>query len=347
MTRFEIDSPLPLLTDTARTTIAGPGEAYLSISGQHKTNIFHVFQNAEVTISGLALVDGKEALGGAISNAGSLNLVQCSLSDNVASFGRGSTGSGGAIYNSGSVDLRDCNLTLNKAQQHGGAIENSSDGSVVMSGCLISQNKVEDQSGAGIFNTLGKVEATQCDFKNNDAYNHGGTIYRAFGLVTLDACSVANNKGEDGGGIYNNTHSTLIVVNSVLQDNTATGGFHLARGAGLANWGNATLNNCTITKNIADNSGGGIYQRNGTIEMNYCTISNNEGSDGAGICNSSGIVILRSDLITLNKASANGGGLWTFGGRSEGTNTRIIGNSSARLHDNLDGTLHGEGNEVG
>ncbi|RLA30255.1 MAG: hypothetical protein DRR11_13735 [Gammaproteobacteria bacterium] len=94
-------------------------------------------------------------------------------------------------------------------------------------------------------------------------------------------------------------------------DQTST----LARGAGLAVWGVATLTDCTIYDNhavgdSADSSrdggayGGGVYAD--TVEMDNCIVSGN----------------------TVSGGGAAGGGVFSVGGRDSGENVSVISQSA-------------------
>ena len=70
-------------------TITGPGANDLTISGTDNTEIFKVDPGATVSISGVTLANGfqnqySSGQGGAIDNAGTLNLSSVVLSDNGA-----------------------------------------------------------------------------------------------------------------------------------------------------------------------------------------------------------------------------------------------------------------------
>jgi lysophospholipase L1-like esterase len=76
--------------------LRGPANGSLSISGAGQSRIFEVAAGAHVTISQLTLDNGVADRGGAISNAGQLELDDAALIANTAQIG-------GAIYNSGTL----------------------------------------------------------------------------------------------------------------------------------------------------------------------------------------------------------------------------------------------------
>lgn len=90
-----------------------------------------ITSSVEVTINSISLTKGHAgSSGGAIYNEGTVNINNCTLSNNEAdSNGPLSTRpGGGAIYNRGNVNLANCSLSYNKANRtiiqeaYGGAI---------------------------------------------------------------------------------------------------------------------------------------------------------------------------------------------------------------------------------
>jgi hypothetical protein len=382
---IRLDSALPTLADASNTAIQGPGANLLEISGQKKTHILVVSTGAQVEITGLTLSDGHAGAelidGSAVSNSGTLVITDCALDNNAAKgpyertfggavdnmrsglltmngctinnnvIGLGSSGYGGAIANLGKLSLINCTLSHNEVSYDGGAIFNK--GSLSLSGCTIDDNKALEYNGGGVYNSGGSLVALNSTFSNNDAYDYGGGLYNTGdGVTSLTGCSFTANKGEDGGGIYNCSGSTVTINTSVLALNKATARSHLARGAGLATFGDATLSDTTINNNVADNSGGGIYQNGGKTTLTNCTVASNAGTDGAGICNSSGEINVTNCTLAKNwgsskwyQTAAKGAGLWVDGS-AHVTNTLFAGNTADRESD-LSGTISGSNNVIG
>ena len=87
----------------------------------------------------------------------------------------------------------------------------------------------EAYDGAGIFiagtdipnliSTGGRVELTDVNIINNEAYNQGGGIYN-LGSVNAERSSISMNvAGSRGGGIFN--HAAVDLVNTTISTNTA------------------------------------------------------------------------------------------------------------------------------
>ena len=76
-------------------------------------------------------------------------------------------------------------------------------------------------------------------------------------------------------------------------------------GAGLANFGTTTLNNCTISGNSAGlfGSGGGVYN-GGTLTLNNCTVSGNSANGGGGVYN--GTYSNQGATLTMTNCTVSG-----------------------------------------
>ena len=113
--------------------------------------------------------------------------------------------------------------------------------------------------------------------------------------LTITGASLGDNGAIDDLG-------TLSLSNCTLTANTISG-VYVA--------GSATITDCTIT---ANNSffGAGVYVKGGTANINGCTIDNNTGSRGVGVCNQ-GTTTVSNCTISGDSALGGGGGLYNAG----------------------------------
>jgi hypothetical protein len=179
------------------------------------------------------------------------------------------------------------------------------------------------------------VTATVDHLLVQNAYN-GPAILNS-GTLTIKNSAVRGNHTSTsiGGGISNT--GILVVNNSEISDNTSI------YGGGINNsGGQVTLSNSTVSANIADFGGGGIYnQSSGTIKIHNSTISNNTASggvfgDGGGINNWSGTVTLQNSILASNSAthfSPDCTGFFSLG-------YNIIGNTSGCFFTSSTGDLN-------
>ncbi len=141
--------------------------------------------------------------------------------------------------------------------------------------------------------------------------------------LILNACTLSNNTGDFGGGIFSNGQSGNVDL---------------------------TLNSCTIANNNIVFDGGGIFSDGGfggsaTLTLNSCTFSNNSANNGGGIFNigdsGDAVLILNNSILAGNTATGSGPDLWDSNPDSTTTiiGTNII--SSLEGQDSLSmGTLN-------
>lgn len=280
--------------------ISGPGE--VNIEGGTVSNNFAANEGGGLwnsstgilTVSG-ATVQGNTAAGvapdsgggGIYNDGGTVNVDTTNIVDNLAD---GTAGSGGGLLSvAGTVTIVDSRIEPNGANRAGGGIE--------------------------IVN--GTVTLTNSDLIDNDVNsvvtggpaapgNGGGLHVSGIAGVTIDGGMVSGNvAAAEGGGIWNQAGSTLIVRNGTLiQLNTALGA-------------------------AADQGGGGIFNNGGVLDVTGAIILSNfadgAAGSGGGILNvDGGVVTITDTQITSNVASRAGGGIED---NSVATGTVAIGNS--------------------
>ena len=243
-----INSTRPGRPITHPLTIIGPGARTLTIDGKGKARIFDVRAGAgSVTISGLTLANGKALTaggstfptgsGGAILNAASLTLTDCTL------IGNSSVVHGGAILNNGSssgnatLTLNNCTLTGNSATASGGAIFNlgaaSGHATLSMTNCTLNQNSASQYGGAiytdGTNAGNAALTLTNCTFNQNTATLVAGGIYndafnqgQALGAATLTVRNTIFRGGASGANLVNE-QGTITSQGSNLSSDAAGG----------------------------------------------------------------------------------------------------------------------------
>jgi hypothetical protein len=123
------------------------------------------------------------------------------------------------------------------------------------------------------------------------------------------------------------------VVTAMIERFTVKNGsqHNYSVGGGIYNYnGTLTLNNCTVSGNTAWYDGGGI-DNGGTLTLNNSTVSGNlaywyKGA-GGGIRNR-GTVILNNSTISSNTATEHGGGIYNLGTLTL-NNTTVSGNTAS------------------
>jgi predicted outer membrane repeat protein len=177
---------------------------------------------------------------------------------------------GAGILNEGELSLTDCTITENQANGNGGDIYNMGDHSLAL---------------------------TRCTISDNTATGAGGGIYNV-GVCTIESSSVARNSASSGGGLSNSDSLFfdvwMTLTNVIVSDNDAD------FGAGIYNGEVLTLNGCTLERNDAATSGGGLLNWAGTSTLNACRVVQNEATNGGGIFEREGEVILNGSDVSGN-----------------------------------------------
>jgi hypothetical protein len=135
--------------------------------------------------------------------------------------------------------------------------------------------------------------------------------------------SVSGNKAsrvfeiEDGG-------STALSGLSITGGNADSGGGLYDKG------GTLSLSNCTVSGNAASKSGGGLYDKGGMLSLYDCTVSGNAANDsGGGLYDNGGTPTLTQCTISGNSSGTGGGGLFNRIGQLVMTNCTVSGNSTS------------------
>ena len=134
--------------------------------------------------------------GGGIYNAGTLTVIDSTISDNSVGSGAGGIAAingGGGIYNDGTLTVTNSTFISNSALNDGGGIYND-----------------------------GTLTVTNSTFTSNSATNGGGLDNYSGGTATLTNCTVSGNTSQDGGGIANDDGGNLTLNNTILAGITST-----------------------------------------------------------------------------------------------------------------------------
>ncbi|MCL2118522.1 MAG: hypothetical protein FWH27_08875 [Planctomycetaceae bacterium] len=211
----------------------------ITIDADHLSRMFYVNSGSVFTLMGLTLENGQVSdSGGAISAAGTVNIVNATFTGNVAG------GSGGAVYIAvgGTVTVSQSSFVSNTAS-YGGAIY-----------------VIQDNSS-----TTSTVSHTS--FLNNSAAS-GGAIYQERGVLNIFNSLFARNSASSGGSAVHssgNNASTAIVSSTVAYNTNGSAAVYLNPGASL---GNLSVYNTVFASNSNNNDlylGNGIRTLGNTI----------------------------------------------------------------------------------
>ncbi len=157
--------------------------------------------------------------------------------------------------------------------------------------------------------------AVRCVYLTNNAVLSGFTLTNGNTQTAGD-----DYHDQSGGGAFLDNGG--LVSNCVL---TGCSGYEY--GGAACCYGGGTLDHCTLSGNLApDSGGGGVYCSYGG-ELNNCILANNLAYDGGGVyCDGGGT--LNNCTLTGNSANDNGGGAYCdYGGTLN--NCALTGNSAS------------------
>src|ERR1051326_978444 len=295
--------------------------------------------------NGTAGRNGSAVYGGAIYNAGTLNLDTCKFFTNSATGGNGGDGGaggsggyqggngasggsgaaafGGAIYDIGSLTVIDSTFDGNTVQGGNGGAGGTA-GSGPFAGLQGAGGAGAAASGAGIYAASGDPDIQRCTFSNNSG--KGGNS-AAGGTPSKGNGSNGAKGGNSTGGGVSLVSSTSQFINCTFFNNTVTGGSGGNGGNGTYNAGNGG--------NGGDATGGGLYGDSG-LSVTNCTFANggaiggtnglagtgafagSNGSRGASrggnIARIAGTFTLANSIVATNSSGHNGYGTVVDGG---------------------------------
>lgn len=175
----------------------------------------------------------------------------------------------------------------------------------------------------------------------------GRVMHIISGNVTMTGLTLANgnavgeaDQADQGGGVYNGGGGVLTLNNCTLTNNVAKNGGGVFNAVG----GTLSINASTIVLNDAQGNteGAGVYNM-GTMTVINTTINNNHAtSAGGGIYNNGGTLTLNNVTLTENTATGggvSGGGIAIVAGTVTITNSILANNSASGPEEDCFGTL--------
>jgi parallel beta-helix repeat protein len=289
------------------------------IDGRGFDSVVKIIGNSAPTLAGFTIQNGKSDFGGGIhiSDNSFANILGNTITRNLI---KSSFGIGGGIYINGSIpNIRSNTINYNDANTGGGIyLENNSHPDVKNN--IIKHN--EAIVGAGMFMYDGCIpDVQENQITDNIAETNGGGIYiNSSSPLIIKENSINNNQVSigGGGGIYIVNGSSPIIRENYIKNNIAEfygGGIMIIDSCPNISQNEITGNSST-TKD-----GGGIYLDNywvtnyfadeSAAAINDNTINANSSSTSGG-----GISLLYSDItitgnkIQSNNTSGNGGGIF-------------------------------------
>ncbi len=228
-------------------------------------------------------------------------------------------GYGGGIYAAGPLTLINSVVSDNTAA-HGGGIYTLA--TLTISDSTVAENRairppgVLASLGGGIFNE-GELIVINATVSDNPAATHGGGIANMApeASMTMVGSAVSGNSATYGGGIWFGSVGTSAPLELVIDRSTITGNVAQEIGGGVFTSRPTRITNTTVFGNLAELQGGGIFvHKNGTTFVaNSAVAGNGAGREGGGLSNEGDLTLVNSALAANAAPDGRGGGIFSTG----------------------------------
>ena len=254
--------------------------------------------------------------GGAVYNwACRFIFINCNFKTNFAATAAGIFASGGSKY-----ELKDCVFFENNASGGwGGGVASYQQGtSGTITDCEFTRNIARTSGGGMIIGFKSDVKINTSSFNENVA-RFGAGIYTQNDStqLTINSAEFKGNRAENnGGGIFISGGGLLNVDQSKFEVNNADIGGAISMAEDSVNIASLNLSNTTLTFNIAQNQGGGVWLSGTDATITNCLFNGNialgQGLGGALSNNAANGDTTFLNLINntiVNNTAANSAGL--------------------------------------
>ena len=259
---------------------------------------------------------------------------------------------GGAVYNAGIMDVDGVEFKENDGKYAGGAIYNNDFSKLTISASIFDNNSA--QFGGAINNARkdaendgGVLTVTDSTFVNNRAWN-GGAIRNQgkTNIVTVNNTLFSANTSTNGGAINNGQWGEVKINGAEFSGNTATldetlkpidSKVVLGQGGAITNNGSMYITDVTFRGNNAAKLGGAIHnETKGTIKFDGNNVFADNIANGiANDINNRGEIDIASGTTTLGGGITGDGTLTIADGATLNIGTTTVKQSEVTL----DGTL--------
>lgn len=318
-------------TNSATSAMNGAsgGAVYNASNGTLTLGADSSFTSNQAVLNTVSAGLSGDALGGAVYNAGALNLSSTGFNSNsvISNATNAQAARGGAIYNAGTGTITFADNAIQNFESNsvsltgltgsalvsGGAIYNAANGTINKLGGTFKTNTITGSSADGSNATGGAV------------YN-GGTITMSATQTFEQNSAITTANTAFGGAIYNDTDGTINGISGIFKKNQTTanaptmGGVdYNAYGGAIYNKGSLSLSATEFEQNSASGksvSGGAVYNdttgtinvSGGTFKSNIITAADGTASGGAIYnANSLSFSSLATQTFEANQATSTDG----------------------------------------
>ncbi len=361
-----LGSVITIKDTTGRTTIQGPSNSTLRISGNGTTG--HFLNKSLTTMSNLTLTDGRGAgtLGFAPSGGAILNIANLTL-NNIAIYDCSVTnGYGGAIASSWAgfdypndvtpnVSLHATNLVIARASAVGsighagaiysGAYNTGTSTSLTLIDSSISETYAKTTAGAissqtGFFGGTANLTISNVTFTNTSTdpnpstSSAGGVIFiggYAASTTSIDRVTATGISSYFGGFLRTTVSSTAgNVVNVTVSNSTISNASATFGGAfDLSGPGTVTIRDSSFSNTRSTDNGGLIRVDSGSTSVRTVLNVNNVGIQNSRSDKNGGVIFAANATVSIDGANVKNATAVTNGGVvNQGSGTLSVANST-------------------
>ena len=307
--------------------LSRPLSARLTLDGNHSTTILNVAADVQADLAGLDFFDGfSESYTAIIHNYGTLTLQSSKVFSNYTDDGSAAT-----IRNDISATLVMTNVTVAQNTSTGTAgVNNSSQ--VIMHDVTFDGNQFGDndgailsQGGGGAVMNITNITITanhKVPPGSHHVYYAPVTLWN--GKMTMTHFLIADNTGDNGGGLYVDNPAVVSLRDGTFYSNTAYFG-----GGAIHATGKVDIVNTTFHHNVSINDGGALrvypYSSSGISQIfltNTTFFSNSAAGAGA-------VAFLHSVSSTISFVNT------VFADNEPGNDCTLTGGATVVGHHNL------------
>lgn len=218
-----------------------------------------------------------------------------------------SPSNGGAIYNAGNLDLNYVSIHNNSAPGYGGGIYTTYEGEPVAYLSLyyskVFNNTATDSGdkGGGIANNSGTIDLNTSEIYYNNAYSDGGGVWSSTGyLGEINNSLVYNNISlhGSGGNVYN--YGPMNIGNSrIYNGNANLDGGNIYTGYPGGGGSIMNISNSEISFGFASGNGGGIAN-DGWLTLSNVSFNWNNNVVGGALYTSETVATTTLDHVTMS-----------------------------------------------
>jgi CSLREA domain-containing protein len=184
-----------------------------------------------------------------------------------------------------------------------------------LSGITIRNGNAGDSAGGGIRNNGGTLRLSNAVITGSTALRDGGGMALINSTTVLNNVLVESSTAGEGGGIFIDGGNVQLNGVSVINNRmTRRGGGIYVTGAPTIAFSNVHATRNQVVNPEVNSSGGGIFiSTTNALNIENIVVVENAARNGGGIHVAAGTVSLTNVTIARNAAELRGGGIWSDG----------------------------------